>query len=146
MRCGIPGTPSSSSWLAARNRSAEPKCRSRARRRAGPTPCSVSKIDSRAFASRSTAVSGVPELVQHEANGLLVPPHDAPALAAALAALLEDPARRACLGQAAQRTVADHFDLRAAAGQLAALFGRQPPAAPVVTADVVTDQEEKVLL
>ncbi len=94
----------------------------------------------------STAVSGVPELVQHEANGLLVPPHDAPALAAALAALLEDPARRACLGQAAQRTVADHFDLRAAAGQLAALFGRQPPAAPVVTADVVTDQEEKVLL
>jgi glycosyltransferase involved in cell wall biosynthesis len=94
----------------------------------------------------STAVSGVPELVQHEANGLLVPPHDAPGLAVALAALLDDPARRARLGQAAQRTVAEHFDLRAGAGQLAALFGRRPPAAPVVAVDVVTDQGEKVLL
>jgi len=94
----------------------------------------------------STAVSGVPELVHHEANGLLVPPHDAPALAAALAALLDDPLRRARLGQAARRTVVEHFDLRAGAGQLAALFDRRPPAAPGVAADMVTDQGEKVLL
>src|SRR5437588_854333 len=45
---GMPGTPSSSSWLAARKRSAEPKCCSSARRRTGPTPGSVSKLDSRA--------------------------------------------------------------------------------------------------
>jgi glycosyltransferase involved in cell wall biosynthesis len=94
----------------------------------------------------STAVSGVPELVHHDANGLLVPPHDVAALAAALAALLDDPLRRARLGQAAQRTVVEHFDLRAGAGQLAALFAGRPPAAPVVATDVVTDQGEKVLL
>ena len=49
---GTPGTPSSSSCVASSTRSAEPKCRSSARRRAGPTPSSWSNIDSRAAASR----------------------------------------------------------------------------------------------
>jgi glycosyltransferase involved in cell wall biosynthesis len=72
----------------------------------------------------STAVAGIPDLVEHGHNGLLVAPHDGDALAGALAALLDDAAWRARLGAAARRTVVEHFDLRSAAQQLAVLFGQ----------------------
>jgi glycosyltransferase involved in cell wall biosynthesis len=70
----------------------------------------------------STAVAGIPELVRDGENGLLVPPRDPGALAGALAALLGDSERRQQLGAAARDTVVAHFDLRAAARQIAALF------------------------
>ncbi len=75
----------------------------------------------------ATAVSGIPELVAHERNGLLVSPHDPAAIAEALAALLDDDARREEMGSAARQTVVEHFDLRAAARELAALFERAQP-------------------
>ncbi|WP_347710383.1 glycosyltransferase [Ancylobacter sp. WKF20] len=56
----------------------------------------------------STRFAGVPEFVTDGENGLLVPPADAPALAAALAALIAAPDRRRELGEAARaRLVAD---------------------------------------
>jgi glycosyltransferase involved in cell wall biosynthesis len=70
----------------------------------------------------STAVAGIPELVRHDYNGLLVAPHDVPAIAGALAALLGDAARRERMGAAARRTVVEHFDLQTAARHLAGLF------------------------
>jgi glycosyltransferase involved in cell wall biosynthesis len=70
----------------------------------------------------STSVAGIPELVRHGENGLLVAPRDAPALAEALATLLDDRDRRERIGAAARATVVEHFDLRAAARQIAALF------------------------
>ena len=70
----------------------------------------------------STAVAGIPELVRHGENGLMVAPHDLPALADALAALLDDQARREQMGACARETVVAHFDLRAAARQIATLF------------------------
>lgn len=51
----------------------------------------------------ASAVGGIPEAVEHERTGLLVPPADAPALARAIAALLGDPEARARLGGAARR-------------------------------------------
>jgi glycosyltransferase involved in cell wall biosynthesis len=77
----------------------------------------------------STAISGIPELVTHDQNGMLVAPRDPEALADALAALLDDEARRSELGAAARRTVVEGFDLRAAARELAALFDDAQPAA-----------------
>jgi glycosyltransferase involved in cell wall biosynthesis len=48
----------------------------------------------------ATAVGGVPDLLAGGAAGLLVPPGDVPALASALASLLDDPAGRQALGRA----------------------------------------------
>ena len=59
----------------------------------------------------STTVSAIPELIRSGDNGLLVAPHDIPALAAALARLLNDPALRSRLAEAGRQTVLTHFDL-----------------------------------
>jgi glycosyltransferase involved in cell wall biosynthesis len=38
----------------------------------------------------ATRVGGIPEIIDNEVNGLLVPPHDAAALAGALSRLIDD--------------------------------------------------------
>lgn len=58
----------------------------------------------------ATEVSGIPELVRHGHNGLLVPPDAPQALADAIAALIDSPARAADLGRAGRATVTEHFD------------------------------------
>jgi len=56
-----------------------------------------------------TRVGGVPEVVTDGVEGLIVPPSDATALAAALGALLDEPARRQQMGTAARtRAVRDY--------------------------------------
>jgi glycosyltransferase involved in cell wall biosynthesis len=57
----------------------------------------------------STTVSGIPEVIRHGENGLLVPPGDAPALAAAIQSLIDQPVLGARLGRAARLTVAKQF-------------------------------------
>jgi glycosyltransferase involved in cell wall biosynthesis len=70
----------------------------------------------------STAVSGIPELVIDGQTGLLVPPRDAPALATALARLLDDAPLCAQLAAGAARHVMGEFDLVSNAARLRALF------------------------
>ncbi len=60
----------------------------------------------------ASAVDGVPEVVRDDRNGILVPPGKPAALAAALRKLLDEPARRTALGQAAQATISERFTLR----------------------------------
>lgn len=60
----------------------------------------------------STNISGIPELIEHRANGLLVPEKDAAALAQAIGELLDNPDLRHTLSQAARTTVCRHFDSR----------------------------------
>jgi glycosyltransferase involved in cell wall biosynthesis len=67
-------------------------------------------------------LSGIPELVRHDETGLLVPPGDPAALAAALRRLVEDPELRARLGRAGRETIEDEYDLRRNAAALAVLF------------------------
>lgn len=52
----------------------------------------------------ATAAGGIPELIAHRENGLLVPPDDPPALKAALAELANDADLRQRLGRAARET------------------------------------------
>jgi glycosyltransferase involved in cell wall biosynthesis len=58
----------------------------------------------------ATAVGGSPEAVEDDVTGLLVAKGDAPGLAAAVAALLRDPARRVRMGKAAAARAATLFD------------------------------------
>jgi len=70
------------------------------------------------------AVGGVPAIVADGRTGLLAPPGDAAAFAAALAGLLADPARRRGMAAAARAKVAEGHDLPAAAATLDALLRR----------------------
>jgi starch synthase len=70
----------------------------------------------------ASAVGGIPEVVADGETGLLVPPGDEAALAAAINALIRDPARSAQLGARGRaRAVAD-FSWAAIAAQTAALY------------------------
>lgn len=77
----------------------------------------------------SSRLSGIPELVEDGASGILVEPRDSAALAAALEALAGDAVQRARLGQAGRRRVEAHFNLHTNARRLALLFTRNAPAA-----------------
>ena len=75
-------------------------------------PMSVMEAMAAGLPVVSTAVGGVPELVQEGATGLLVPSEDTGALACALQALVDDPARRQAMGAAARQHAVAHFDIR----------------------------------
>lgn len=65
----------------------------------------------------TTDILGLPELVRHGHTGLLVPPDDPAALAAAIGKLLDDPVLAAGLGAAGRELVARDYDPgRSAAG------------------------------
>jgi len=75
-------------------------------------PMSVMEAMAAGLPVVSTAVGGVPELVREGVTGRLVPSEDAGALAQALQALVDDPARRQAMGAAARRHAVAHFDIR----------------------------------
>jgi N-acetyl-alpha-D-glucosaminyl L-malate synthase BshA len=57
----------------------------------------------------ATRVGGVPELVEHDVNGLLYEVGDVEAMAAGAIDLLSDPARLEAMSTAARRTAQDRF-------------------------------------
>ena len=73
-------------------------------------PMSVLEAAARGVPVVASAVGGVPELVEDGRTGLLVPPGDAPALAAALTRLVQDPGLAAALGSAGRARVATRHD------------------------------------
>ncbi len=73
-----------------------------------------------ALAAVATRVAAIPELIEDGVNGRLVPPDDSAALAAALAALIADPAARLRLGRAARARVLEGFAMAGGADRLAA--------------------------
>lgn len=70
----------------------------------------------------STPISGIPELVDDGRTGILVPPDDPAALAAAIGDAIRSPDLRARIGDAAMERVHAHFDHRGTIGQLIARF------------------------
>jgi glycosyltransferase involved in cell wall biosynthesis len=67
-------------------------------------------------------VGGIPETIRDHDNGLLVPPRDVPALAAALAQVLEDGALRERLARRARATIEQRYSLDVVGEQLASLY------------------------
>jgi glycosyltransferase involved in cell wall biosynthesis len=86
-------------------------------------PNVLAEAQSQGVACVATRVSAIPELVRDGVSGLLVDENDPQALAAALAALIADPARRRALGDAGQARVRAHFALEPNFGRLAEKFG-----------------------
>ncbi|HXG45166.1 MAG TPA: glycosyltransferase family 4 protein [Gemmatimonadales bacterium] len=70
----------------------------------------------------TTDVPGCRDVVRHGQNGLLVPPRDVPALAAALEALLADPSRRASMGQCGREIAEAEFGLAGVVESTLALY------------------------
>jgi glycosyltransferase involved in cell wall biosynthesis len=62
-------------------------------------------------------------VIVHGHNGLLAEPHDVPAIADHLAALLTDPPLRLRLGSGARGEVVANFDREANARRLASVLG-----------------------
>jgi glycosyltransferase involved in cell wall biosynthesis len=69
----------------------------------------------------ATRVGGSPEVIEDGESGILVRAGDPRALAEAIRSLLDDPARRARMGQAARRR-AGSFDIGAAATRMEEVY------------------------
>ncbi len=87
-------------------------------------PVSILEAMSAGLPVVTTPVGAIPELVLADETGLLVPPGSAPALAAALAALIEGPALRLKFGTAARARVEQHFRIEGMAARFAGFYRR----------------------
>jgi glycosyltransferase involved in cell wall biosynthesis len=72
----------------------------------------------------ATNIPGSRDLILHEESGLLVPPEDPHALAAAINLLIHDPDLRMCYGAASRRRVEEHYTIEREAQQYEALYRR----------------------
>ncbi len=72
----------------------------------------------------ATRVGGMSEAVRHEETGILVPPADAPALAAAIERLLADRSKAQRLARAGRALMLERFTLSKTGSDLASLYLR----------------------
>jgi colanic acid/amylovoran biosynthesis glycosyltransferase len=70
----------------------------------------------------STDVTGIPEVIQHERTGLIVPQHDVQSLAAAIEKLLGDGTLQLRLATSARKQIEARFDGRRTASELRTMF------------------------
>jgi colanic acid/amylovoran biosynthesis glycosyltransferase len=70
----------------------------------------------------STPLGGIPEMVEHEVNGELVPERDPPAICAAMERLISDPERARRLGDKGRQIAREKFSIETSAGALRELF------------------------
>jgi glycosyltransferase involved in cell wall biosynthesis len=94
-------------------------------------PVSVLEAMAAARPVVATRIPGTDEAVVHGETGMLVPPNDPAALAAALRTLLDDQELRTRMGAAGQQRVTDRFSsvalARAVNGIYAEILGETPP-------------------
>jgi len=83
----------------------------------------------------ATQVGGVPEIVKHNQNGLLVPPESPETLAAAIQLLATDQPLRTRLAQNAKQTAQSH-DWQQITNRYLALYSELVPTAPAATTEI----------
>jgi glycosyltransferase involved in cell wall biosynthesis len=86
------------------------------------SPLAVLEYMDTALPIASTAVGGIPDLIESGVHGLLVPARDHDALAAAIAQLLRDPERAREMGARARERRRTEFELTAVIGQIEDLY------------------------
>lgn len=74
----------------------------------------------------ATAVGAIPEIIQHDRTGLLVPPNDPAALAEATAALLQEPTHLSRLAEAGAEYAAENLSWEAIARTTMQVYARIP--------------------
>jgi colanic acid/amylovoran biosynthesis glycosyltransferase len=84
----------------------------------------------------ASELSGIPELVEHGATGLLVNPADAPALSAAIRELLANPERCAAMGRAGREKVKRQFVLPATVELLLRKLDQLNPAVELTAEEI----------
>jgi glycosyltransferase involved in cell wall biosynthesis len=70
----------------------------------------------------ATPVGGIPELVEPDVTGLLIPPNDPAALTEAVLTVLNDPARAGRMGQAGYDRIRTHFTLESLVTRTEAVY------------------------
>ncbi len=70
----------------------------------------------------ATRTNGVPELIDHEVSGLLVPPNEPAAIAQAIARLMDHPTEAQSMAQEARRKIEREFNRSGCTEQLVSLF------------------------
>lgn len=70
----------------------------------------------------ATRVGGIPEVIEHERSGLLVPPGDDRALAAGILRFIERPAIACAFGEAARQAVDGRFSFDRMVGEFQGLY------------------------
>ncbi|MDA0577526.1 MAG: glycosyltransferase family 4 protein [Verrucomicrobia bacterium] len=85
-------------------------------------PRAVIEAMSQRVAPIVTSVGGMPELVVNGVSGLIIPPRDAGALAAAIESLASDPIHCRQLGNAARTRIESHFNIRHTIAKMESLF------------------------
>jgi glycosyltransferase involved in cell wall biosynthesis len=109
------------SELAAADVLVAPSVRTRAGKREG-IPVALMEAMCNGLPVVASDLSGIPELVEHGVSGLLAPPGDPAALAAALRALSEDRSLGPGLGAAGRSRVLAEFNAERSVGELVSHF------------------------
>jgi glycosyltransferase involved in cell wall biosynthesis len=73
----------------------------------------------------TTAINGIPELIEDGADGFLVAPSDSEGLAVTLERLMDDPGLRQITGEAGRKRVQREYEISASADRLAAIFSQR---------------------
>ena len=85
-------------------------------------PQIILQAQAMACAVVATTVGGIPEVVENNVTGLLVPPRDSDALAEKILLVLDDSALRDRLGQVARQNIEKHHSLDAMGDRLLGLY------------------------
>lgn len=88
-------------------------------------PNVLMEAQSQGLCCLATNISGIPELLEHDVNGVMVPPESPQELSAQLQRLIQQPALRRELGETALVKLRQQFDVQHGIDQLMALFGHE---------------------
>jgi glycosyltransferase involved in cell wall biosynthesis len=88
----------------------------------------------------ATRVGGIPEIIEDGVSGLLVPPRDPAALAAALIRLLEDPELAARMATRAHEALRQHFSFDRVIAELESLYAQARTVEPNPSSEATTPE------